>query len=64
MGIKEKVDEVAVIVDQDGKVVAEFRGFGAVEDARAFLNQTAKIDRLRGAVIETGEKARKMLEKK
>jgi len=55
-------EQVAVVVDQDGKVQAQFRSPWAENEAKAFLKSCEKVDYLKGAQVVTGDRAKKALE--
>jgi len=56
--------EVAAIVDDNGRLQAQFGGWGAEQDAQQHMDQCKGVDHLRGATIVTGDKAREAIEKK
>lgn len=66
---KLNVDEVAAVIDKHtGRVRAQFKGFGAVSDARHHLRHCqnpgaggAKVDHLSSATVITGKEAEKAI---
>ncbi len=55
--------ELAVVVDDNGKLQAQFGGDGAKEEAGQFLKDCGgRVNHLRGASIVTGEDAKKAIQ--
>ena len=66
-------DEIAAVIDDNGRIQAQFSGFGAASDARSFLNRcqgAGKLGDKKGpvpyhltkATVITGPKAQKAIE--
>lgn len=62
---QEKGEEVAVVIDDNGRPQAQFGGFGATQDAKSFLKdaQNGGVKHLRGATVVSGERAKEALRK-
>jgi len=61
---KDPTAQVAVIVDNTGRLRAHFITDGAKAEADSYLNRckTGKVEHLMDATVVTGEKAKKALE--
>lgn len=59
-------DEVAAVVDDTGRIQAQFQGLGAGEDAQATLRGMRKygIKAYKGATVVTGKEAEKAIKKR
>jgi len=57
-------DQIAAVVDGDGKIQAQFMTDGAKSEATDWLNGCRKggVDHLSGATVVTGAQARKAME--
>jgi hypothetical protein len=57
--------ELAAVVDDSGRLQAQFGGIDAADDAKSFLARATagKVKHLHGATVVTGDKAREAMEK-